>query len=84
MWETYIFGMRWQHGGKMYYDELTASSQEEAADYFIDHKHDDVGLVRVKLVGPDEPGVREHDHSPGSPFHPSRARRRMDADENAR
>ena len=39
-----------------------------ATDYFIDHKRDDVSLVRVELIGPDEPGVREPAHSPLSPF----------------
>ena len=68
----------------MYYDELPAGSMEEAADYFIDHKRDDVALVRVELVGPDEPGVRECTHSPLSPFSPLKARRRMDKDEDAR
>ena len=42
MWQGYIFGMHWMHGGKMYYDELYADSKEEAARYFIDHKRDDV------------------------------------------
>ena len=68
----------------MYYDELYAESIEEASDYFIDHKRDDVDLVRVELVGPDEPGVREHAHSPVSPFSPLMARRRLDKDEDAR
>lgn len=68
----------------MYYDELTAASQEEAAGYFIDHMRDDVSLVRVELVGPDEPGIREYAHSPVSPFSPLRARRRLDKDEDAR
>jgi hypothetical protein len=68
----------------MYYDELSAGSMEEAADYFIDQKRDDVALVRVELVGPDEPGTREYAHSPISPFSPLKARRRLDADEDAR
>ena len=84
MWQTFIFGMHWRHGGKMYYDELTAASQEEAAGYFIDHMRDDVSLVRVELVGPDEPGTREYAHSPVSPFSPLMARRRLDKDEDAR
>ena len=84
MWQTYIFGMHWKHQGKMYYDELPAASQDEAAGYFIDHCRDDVSLVRVELVGPDEPGTREYAHSPVSPFGPLRARRRMDKDEDAR
>lgn len=68
----------------MYYDELTAESQDEAAEYFIDHCRDDVRLVRVELVGPDEGGPREYAHSPVSPFAPLRARRRLDKDEDAR
>ncbi len=68
----------------MYYDELSAGSKEEAAGYFIDHKRDDVALVRVELVGPDEPGGREYAHSPVSPFGPLQARRRLDSDEDAR
>jgi hypothetical protein len=84
MWQSYIFGIHWKHGGKMYYDELPAESMEEAADYFIDHKRDDVALVRVELVGPDEPGVREYAKSPFSPFDPLMARRRLDKDEDAR
>ena len=84
MWQAYIFGMHWKHGGKMYYDELSAESQDEAAGYFIDHCRDDVSLVRVELVGPDDGGVREYAHSPLSPFDPLRARRRTDKDEDAR
>jgi len=68
----------------MYYDELPAESMEEAADYFIDHKRDDISLVRVELIGPDEPGVREYAKSPFSPFDPLMARRRLDKDEDAR
>ena len=68
----------------MYYDELPAASKEEAVEYFIDHMRDDVALVRVELVGPDEPGVREYAHSPASPFSPLKARRRLDKDEDAR
>jgi hypothetical protein len=68
----------------MYYDELSADSQEEAAEYFIDHKRDDVDLIRVELVGPDDSGVREYAHSPVSPFSPLMARRRLDKDEDAR
>jgi hypothetical protein len=45
---------------------------------------DDVALVRVELVGPDQPGVREYAHSPVSPFSPLKARRRLDKDEDAR
>ena len=68
----------------MYYDEIPADSKEEAAECFIDHKRDDVSLVRVELVGPNEGGVREYAHSPLSPFDPLRARRRLDKDEDAR
>ena len=68
----------------MYYDELATESMEEAADYFIDHKRDDVALIRVELIGPDEPGVREYAYSPLSPFSPLKARRRTDKDEDAR
>jgi hypothetical protein len=85
MWQRFIFGMHWKHGGKMYYDELPAESMVEAADYFIDNKRDDVSLVRVEVVGPDEPGVREYSpHSPLLPFDPLMARRRLDKDEDAR
>ena len=68
----------------MYYDELPATSKDEAAEYFIDHARDDVSLVRVELVGPDDSGTREYAHSPVSPFSPLRARRRLDRDEDAR
>ena len=68
----------------MYYDELSAESQEEAAGYFIDHMRDDVRLVRVELVGPDDSEVREYAHSPISPFDPLKARRRLDKDEDVR
>jgi len=34
MWQSYIFGMHWKHKGNMYYDELSAESQDEAAGYF--------------------------------------------------
>jgi hypothetical protein len=33
MWQTFIFGMHWRRGGKMYYDELRAGSKEEAAEH---------------------------------------------------
>ena len=46
MWEMYKFGMHWKHSGKMYYDEVIATSMVEAADYFNDNKRDDVALVR--------------------------------------
>ncbi len=68
----------------MYYDELPAGSKEEAAEYFIDHKRDDVTLVRVELVGPDDSGLREYARCPVTPFRPLQARRRMDLDEDAR
>lgn len=84
MWQSYIFGMHWKHEGKLYYDELPAESTEEAAEYFIDHKRDDVSLVRVEFVGPNEGGVREFIISPDSPFSPLMARRRLDRDEDAR
>jgi hypothetical protein len=84
MWQTFIFGMHWRHAGKMYYDELPATSKDEAAEYFIDHARNDVSLVRVELVGPDDSGTREYAHSPVSPFSPLRARRRLDKDEDAR
>ncbi|HTY87073.1 MAG TPA: hypothetical protein VMB80_06380 [Candidatus Acidoferrum sp.] len=84
MWQSYIFGMHWKHDGKMYYDELPAESKEAAAEYFIDHMRDDVMLVCVELVGPNEGGVREPARSPVSPFDPLKARRRTDKDEDAR
>ena len=68
----------------MYYDELSAGSQTEAAEYFINHKRDDVDLVRVELVGPDDGGVREPAGSPEAPFSPLTARRRLDKAEDAR
>lgn len=68
----------------MYYDELSAGSKGEAAEYFIDHKRDDVDLVRVELVGPDDCGEREFAQLPPTPFDPLMARRRLDADEDAR
>jgi hypothetical protein len=68
----------------MYYDELSAESQEEAAGYFIDNCRDDVSLVRVELVGPDDCGTREYANSPVLPFDPLKARRRTDVDEDAR
>ena len=84
MIERFIFGMHWKHDGKMYYDEVPADSKEEAAEYFIDHKRDDVSLIRVELVGPNEGGVRELAHSPDSPFSPLTARRRLDRDDDVR
>ena len=84
MWQTYIWGMHWRHGGKMYYDELPAGSMVEAADYFIDHKRDDVTLVRVEKVRSDDNGVREPANSPYSPFSPLVKWRKTDEDEDAR
>jgi hypothetical protein len=68
----------------MYFDELSATSKEEAAQYFDDHRRSDVTLVRVELVGPDDGGVREFAHSPDIPFSPLVGRRRLDRDEDAR
>jgi hypothetical protein len=84
MWQSYIYGMHWRHGGKMYYDEVHADSKAKATEYFIDHKRDDVALVRVEYVGPDEGCVREPAFLPGAPFSPLVARRRLDKDEDAR
>jgi hypothetical protein len=84
MWQTFIFGMHWSHGGKMYYDELLAGSSDEARESFNTQKRSDVTLVRVELIGPDNPGVREYAHSPISPFSPLKARRKLDQDEDAR
>lgn len=63
---------------------VAPTSKDEAAGYFIDHMRDDVALIRVELVSPDEPGVREYARSPVSPFDPLMARRRLDEDEDAR
>ena len=68
----------------MYYDELSAATKEEAAEYFNEHKRSDVTLVRVELIGPDDGGVREYANSPDSPFSPLQARRRLDNDQDAR
>jgi hypothetical protein len=84
MWQTFIFGIHWQHEGRMYYDEVTAGSREEAAEYFNAHKRDDVTLVRIELIGPDDGGVREYADSPVLPFRPLKAQRRWDKDEDAR
>lgn len=85
MWQTYKFGMHWKHDGKMYYDELPAASIVEATDYFIDDKRDDVALVRVEVVGPDdESALREPSDLPVKPFSPLVSRRRWDRDEDAR
>lgn len=84
MWQSSIFGMHWKHDGKMYYDEIPAESKEDAAEYFIDNQRDDVQLVRVVYVGPNEGGVRETTGSPDSPFRPLMARRRWDREEDAK
>jgi hypothetical protein len=84
MWQTFIFGMHWSHEGKMYYDELPAASKDEAAAYFNEHKRSDVTLVRVELVGPDDPGVREVTDPPVSPFSPLKARRKLGGDEDVK
>ena len=76
--------MHWEHDGKLYYDEIPAESEAAAREYFIGHKRDDVTLVRVEFVGPNEGGVREPARSPDRPFDPLAARRRMDIDEDAR
>jgi len=69
----------------MYYDELSATSMVEATDYFIDNKRDDITLVRVEVVGPDdESSVRDPSDLPVKPFSPLVARRRWDRDEDAR
>ncbi len=84
MWHSFIYGMHWKHDGRMYYDEIPAESKDEATEYFIDCKRDDVRLIRVEYIGPNEGGVREFAHSPYSPFDPLKARRRTDTDEDAR
>ena len=76
--------MHWKHDGKMYYDEIPAESKEEAIEYFNDHKRDDVTLVRVVYIGPNEGGVREPARSPDSPFGPLKARRKPGKDEDVR
>lgn len=68
----------------MYYDELPAESKAAAIEYFMDHKRDDVTLVRVELIGPNEGGVREPARLPIMPLDPLTARRRPGTDENAR
>jgi len=84
MWQSYIYGVHWTCEGKGYYDEIPAESKEEAREFFIEHKRDDVRLVRVEFVGPNEGGVREPAYSPYLPFGPLRARRRTDCEEDAR
>lgn len=84
MWQTFLFGMHWRHGKEMYYDEISVGSKEDAAAYFNEHKRDDVFLVRVELIGPDDGGVREPAHPSVSPFSPLMARRKLDRDEDAK
>jgi hypothetical protein len=68
----------------MYYDELSAESQDDAAAYFNNNCREDVSLIRVELVRPDDGGTREFARSPVTPFDPLRARRRTDIDEDAK
>jgi hypothetical protein len=68
----------------MYYDEVHAESESAAVDYFNEHKRDDVTLVRVELIGPDEGGVRMPAQAPILPMPPLVARRRLGCDDNAR
>jgi len=86
MWQSYIYGMHWEHDGRRYYDEIPAESQEAAVEYFLDHKRDDVTFIRAVYIGPNEGGVREPKSSPYSPapFHPLMARRKPGLDEDAR
>ena len=84
MWQSFIYGMHWKHDGKMYYDEVAAESKEDAVEYFIDNKRDDVTLVRVEYLGPNEGGVQETVGPPVLPFSPLQARRRLGADEDVR
>lgn len=84
MWQTFLFGIHWRYGKEMYYDEISADLKEEAAAYFNEHKRDDVFLVRVELIGPDDGGVREPANPRLAPFSPLIARRRLDRDEDAR
>ena len=84
MWQSYLYGMHWSCEGKMYYDEIPGESRDDATEFFIDHKRDDVKLIRVVYVGPNEGGVREPAHSPYLPFSPLMARRNPDTDEDVR
>jgi hypothetical protein len=84
MWQSFIFGAHWMHEGKLYYDEFSAESKEEATEYFMDHKRDDVTLVRIDLIRPNEGGVREPAHSPILPMPPLMARKNPGTDLNAR
>jgi hypothetical protein len=52
MSETYTFGIHWMHRRALFYDELSATSTEEARDYFNRHKRDDVALIRVDQLNP--------------------------------
>ena len=49
MWQSYIFGMHWKHDGKMVLRRVVGGVGKEAAGYFIDHKRDDVSLIRVGI-----------------------------------
>ena len=84
MWQSYLYGMHWECEGRMYYDEIPAETKEGATEFFIDHKRDDVRLIRVEFVGPNEGGVREPAHSPYLPFSPLSARRNPETGEDAR
>ena len=84
MWQRFIFGVHWEHAGKRYYDELPATSKQEASEYFNEHKRSDVTLVRVELIGPDDEAVREPAHPPDRPFGPLIAHRKIDRDADAR
>lgn len=84
MWQSYLYGMHWECEGRRYYDEIPAESQDEVREFFIGHKRDDVRLIRVKDVRPNEGGVREPADSPDSPFSPLTARRNPDTDEDIR
>jgi hypothetical protein len=84
MWQSYIYGMHWKCDGKMYYDEVPAESAAGAVEFFNDHKRDDISLIRVEYIGPNEGGVREWNHRPDSPssYPPLAARRRLDKEDN--
>ena len=84
MWKSFIYGVDWKHDGKMYYDEVAADSRDQAVDYFLYHKRDDVTLVRITLIGPNQGGVREPIGSPILPFAPLQARRDAATGDNAR
>jgi len=82
--DLFMYHAHWKHQDKLYVDEFSATSLVAAVDYFNDHKRPDVSLIKVKLVGPDQGGLREFAHSPDSPFSPLIARRRLGVDDNAR